>query len=335
MGAHGRVTFRVTERAGPAARRDPCAIQQDPAPLLATVRLETRGPLAHHRHDRGPRKPVASIDLGDRQVPGVGDDGAGECVVILPAIAGCASVWRSPQLVHSKRRRNRMSVTFWGPRGMSLTLTRRVSWTLVVLNPQNGQRTTGRSRITTLSRSGRSVRTSMTRIRNRCSRTRMLSGDRSLSFHSAVGQHRVWGLRQLRRISAAQNQAAPMISRGLSSDGARDSDRSQSAKEASKLPVSSRRSLLRIVYGDPYPDAFCGLNDATFVWVGIPSSVNSGNLGGGWSLARSLSPTTATLTMSEMGLKRAITRARATCCGSRMAQEARTAFRRWVWARRQ
>ncbi|CAN5145583.1 hypothetical protein BH20ACT22_BH20ACT22_25160 [soil metagenome] len=101
--------------------------------------------------------------------------------VILLSNAGCVSVWRSPQLVHSKRRRSQMSVTFWVPRARSLTLTRRVSCTLEVLKLHHGQRTTERrSRTTTSSRSGRSIMTSMTRMRYRCRRTDIESGTEPL-----------------------------------------------------------------------------------------------------------------------------------------------------------
>lgn len=90
--------------------------------------------------------------------------------VALPSISGWSSVCRCPQLGHSKRRRSHTSGA-GRPRGRSRNSTRRVSWTLEVLSPHAGHRTTGRASATSMTNlSISSSRTRTTRIRLRCSR---------------------------------------------------------------------------------------------------------------------------------------------------------------------
>lgn len=90
--------------------------------------------------------------------------------VTLPSISGWSSVCRCPQLGRSKRRRSHTSGA-GRPRGRSPNSTRRVSWTLEVLSPHTGHRTTGRVSATSMTNlSISSSRTRTTRIRLRCSR---------------------------------------------------------------------------------------------------------------------------------------------------------------------
>ena len=108
-------------------------------PATASVGRGARGSCCDDRHHRRPREPVSPRDLGDRELRASFSIARTRRVVILPSIIGCVSVWRSPQLVHSKRRLSQTSVFLRPSTGRSLTLTRRVSCTLVVLNPHHGQ----------------------------------------------------------------------------------------------------------------------------------------------------------------------------------------------------
>lgn len=79
--------------------------------------------------------------------------------------AGLVSRWRSPQLSHENRRLSQISVVLAPSTGRSLILTRRVSWTLDVLPPHNGQVTNECTSETTVSsRSVSSTTTSTTRM---------------------------------------------------------------------------------------------------------------------------------------------------------------------------
>lgn len=113
--------------------------------------------------------------------------------VTLPSISGCSSVWRSPQLSHSKRGCSHTRVV-GRLRRTSRTSTRRVSWTFLVFWPQARQRTALRVSATSITSSSiSSVTTRTTFMRRRCSRTVIPSVATDISPRRTVLRGRVVG----------------------------------------------------------------------------------------------------------------------------------------------
>ena len=111
--------------------------------------------------------------------------------VSWPSNSWWTSRWRSPQLPHANRRRSHSNVVARPDTGRSRTLRRRRSCTVQHLNPHCGQRDQRRVDATsTMSWSVVSTTTASTRMRRRCSRTRIESGAIEASWIGDVRHHR-------------------------------------------------------------------------------------------------------------------------------------------------